>query len=273
MKPWLLLLALCVTVHAEEFSAYYTKVDSGEDFEKFSRTSDEADIVVQGVAGNSGRLVFSRATSYLPVWETGKTRHPFQELTPRSGDGPATRPDKVNTYSVARIIESTPERVVIHWRYLPKFTPGNPNPTKTNLPYYPRTPEPGTELALVASDKFVDEYFTVTPDGHLERSFRSATPKREDWTDPQNLATFTLQLNSDGIQPLGEKPPVRSAPRPPVAGSPVVDRTVVFPLIHCAIARAFLRLPCQAEFAQRGSWRRLRISDSPIGAIIPDSSG
>ena len=230
MKPWLLLLALCVTVHAEEFSAYYTKVDSGEDFEKFSRTSDEADIVVQGVAGNSGRLVFSRATSYLPVWETGKTRHPFQELTPRSGDGPAARPDKVNTYSIARIIETSPERVVIHWRYLPKFTPGNPNPTKTNLPYYPRTPEPGTELALVASDKFVDEYFTVTPDGHLERSFRSATPKREDWTDPQNLATFTLQLNSDGIQPLGEKPPVRSAPRPPVAGSPVVDRTVVSPV-------------------------------------------
>ena len=106
MKYLLLLLALCATTHATEFSAYYTKIDSGEDFERFSRTSDEADIVVQGVAGDSGRLVFSRATSYLPVWETGKTRHPFKELTPRSGDGPAMRPDKVNTYSIARIIES-----------------------------------------------------------------------------------------------------------------------------------------------------------------------
>ncbi|MGA1129889.1 MAG: hypothetical protein ACO3XN_07470, partial [Chthoniobacterales bacterium] len=74
MKAVLFLLALCVTGHATEFSAFYTRVDSGEDFEKFSRTSDEADIVVQGVADNSGRLVFSRATSYLPVWETGKTR-------------------------------------------------------------------------------------------------------------------------------------------------------------------------------------------------------
>ena len=217
MKPILLLIILSLGAPAAEFGAFYTKVDSGEDFEKFTRTGDEADIVVQGVARDSGRLVFSRATSYLPVWETGKTRHPFQELTPRSGDGPATRPDKVNTYSVARIIESTPQRVVIHWRYLPKFTPGNPNPTKTNLPYYPRTPEPGTEIDLVASDKFVDEYFTVTPDGRVERTFRAATPKREDWTDPQNLATSTLQLNSNGIQPLGEKPPVRSAPRPPVA--------------------------------------------------------
>ena len=105
------------------------------------------------------------------------------------------RPDKVNTYSIAIIIESSPERVVIHWRYLPKFTPGNPHPTKTNLPYHPRTPEPGTELHLAASDKFVDEYFIVTPDGKVERTFRAATPKREDWTDPQNLASYTLQLS------------------------------------------------------------------------------
>ncbi|MEN9469608.1 MAG: hypothetical protein RL630_1341 [Verrucomicrobiota bacterium] len=230
MKSLLLLLALCVTAHATEFSAYYTKVDSGEDFEKFSRTSDEADIVVQGVAGNSGRLVFSRATSYLPVWEAGKTRHPFKELTPRSGDGPATRPDNVNTYSVARIIESSPERVVIHWRYLPKFTPGNPNPTKTNLPYHPRTPEPGTELHLAAPDKFVDEYFIVTPDGKVERTFRAATPNREEWTDPQNLATYTLQLSSNGIKPLAEKSPVRSAAKPPVAGSPLVERTITPPV-------------------------------------------
>ena len=233
------ILALCALagasfLHAErpapEFSAYYTKVDSGEDFEKFSRTSDEADIVVQGVAGNSGRLVFSRATSYLPVWETGKTRNPFKELTPRSGDGPATRPDSLNSYSVARIIESSPERVVIHWRYLPKFTPGNPHPTKTNLPHHPRTPEPGTELHLAAADKFVDEYFTVTPDGKVERTFRAATPKREEWTDPQNLVTYTLQLSPKGINPLAEKPPVRSAAKPPVAGSPVIERTVVPPV-------------------------------------------
>ena len=115
--------------------------------------------------------------------------------------------------SVARIIESSPERVVIHWRYLPKFTPGNPPPTKSNLPYFPRTPEPGTQIDFVTNDKFVDEYFTVTPDGRVERTFRAGTPKTEDWTDSQNLASSTLQLSSNGIQPLGEKPPVRSAAR------------------------------------------------------------
>jgi hypothetical protein len=215
---------------AAEFGAYYTKVDSGEDFEKFSRTSEEADIVVHGIAGTSGRIVFSRATSYLPVWETGKKRYPFPELTPRRGDGPATRPDTINAYSVARIIKSSPERVVIHWRYLPKFTAGNPPPMKANLPYFPRKSEPGAQLDLVAADKVVDEYFAVTPDGKVVRTFRAATSRREDWTDPQNLVSYALQLSSNGIQLLGEKPPVRSVPKPPVAGSPVIDRTVMPPV-------------------------------------------
>jgi hypothetical protein len=212
------------------FAAYYTKVDSGEEFEKFSRTEPSADIVVRGVGDSGGRLVFWRGSSYLPYWEVGGKKWFLDELTPRSGDGPKNRPDNVNTYSVARIIESSPEKVVIHWRYLPKFTPGNPTPTKKNLAYFPRTPEPGAELALAASDKFVDEYFIVTPDGKVERTFRAATPKREDWLDAQNLATSTLQLSSSGIQPLGEKPAVRSAPKPPVAGSSVVSRTVASPV-------------------------------------------
>lgn len=215
---------------SDSFAAYYTHIDTGEDFEKFSRTESQADIVVRGLGKSGGRLVFWRGSSYLPYWEVEGKKWFLDELTERSGDGPKNRPDNVNTYSVVRIIENSPEKVVVHWRYLPKFTAGNPTPTKKNLPYFPRTPQPGTELDLAASDKFVDEYFTITPDGKVERTFRAATPKREDWTDPQNLATSTLQLSSSGIQSLGEKPAVRSGPKPPVAGSPVVSRTVAPPV-------------------------------------------
>ena len=31
---------------SEDFEAYYTKINSGEDFEKFSRTGEYADIIV-----------------------------------------------------------------------------------------------------------------------------------------------------------------------------------------------------------------------------------
>jgi fructokinase len=41
MKSFIFLIILSLGAHAAEFGAYYTKVDSGEDFEKFSRTSDE----------------------------------------------------------------------------------------------------------------------------------------------------------------------------------------------------------------------------------------
>ncbi|MCP4455877.1 MAG: hypothetical protein GY809_30835, partial [Planctomycetes bacterium] len=51
------------------FGAYYTKIDSGQAFEAFSRTDRHADIVVPVTAAH-GRLVFWRGASYLPYWET-----------------------------------------------------------------------------------------------------------------------------------------------------------------------------------------------------------
>ena len=54
--------------HAD-FGAYYTKVDSGEVFEEFSRTGPEADIVVRDIGPEHGRFVFWRGSSYLPYFE------------------------------------------------------------------------------------------------------------------------------------------------------------------------------------------------------------
>jgi hypothetical protein len=49
------------------FGAYYTKINSAQPFEKYSRTGKYADIIVQ-VADAGGKLFFSRGASYLPYW-------------------------------------------------------------------------------------------------------------------------------------------------------------------------------------------------------------
>ena len=217
-------------VRAEEFGAYYTKVDSGEEFERVSRTGPEADIVVRGLGEGGGRLVFWRGSSYLPYWEVGGEKHFLKELTPRSGDGSASRPDKVNSYSVARIIESSPEKVVIHWRYLPRFEGSNPHFTETNLVSLKDHLGDKRPEHLVAADKFVDEYFSITPDGRVERTFRPGTEKYDDWADPKNVTTQELKLTAKGIEVVSEKAPERSMPPAALKGNPLVAKTVIPPV-------------------------------------------
>ena len=122
-------------LQAAEFGAYYTKIDSGEAFEKYSRTLPYADVVVRNIGTDGGRLVFWRGSSYLPYWEAGGEKWFFEELTERAGDGPAKRPDNVNTYSRARIVKSSADEVVVHWRYLPKFEGRNPHFNAVNIPF------------------------------------------------------------------------------------------------------------------------------------------
>ena len=104
-----------------EISVYYTKLTTGQDWEKYDRTGQFSDIVVDFGDGN-GKFVFWRGSSYLPYWENSNgERFYVNEVISRSGDGDQVMPDRVNTYSHVRIIESTPDKVVVHWRYLPEF--------------------------------------------------------------------------------------------------------------------------------------------------------
>jgi len=73
MKVWLKVAVICIVVLvasdmalAGKFRAYYTKIDSGEAFEKYSRTGPYADIVVEL---GEGKFVFWRGSSYLPYWD------------------------------------------------------------------------------------------------------------------------------------------------------------------------------------------------------------
>jgi len=216
---------------ATEFGAYYTKVDSGEEFERYSRTGEHADIVVRGVGNGIGRFVFHRSSSYIPYWKTAKGKWYVEELTDREGDGTEKMPDRTNTYSVARIIESSPEKVVIHWRYLPNFEGVNPHFNPTNLKLI-MARDKIAELPkhLVDTVHFVDEYFTITPDGTVTRTFKPGTEKHDDWADPRNIIVQKLNLSADGIKAKIVHKPVKTEPAKPIQGNRVVANAVVAPI-------------------------------------------
>jgi Concanavalin A-like lectin/glucanases superfamily len=166
------------------FGAWYTRKNVDEEWHHQSRTDEFTDVMVR-FAGTSGELLFWRGTSYLPCWKPGDRSVPFEEVIPRRGDGPPERPDKVNRYSNARIIESTPERVVIHWRYMPEM-PVNVGPTN-NLP---------------DQTKMADEYFVVFPDRTVVRAVLAGQARYEEWRQSAPGRLFRYRLGEQGVEKL-----------------------------------------------------------------------
>ena len=213
-------------LRADDLSAFYTKIDSGEAFEKVSRTRPVADIVVRNVGRDGGRLVFWRGSSYLPYWEVDGNKWFFEELTERAGDGPENRPDNVNTFSHVRIVESTPEQVVVHWRYLPMFEGRNPHFNATNLSFHPDV-EP---KHLVETTNFVDEYYTIKSDGSVIRTFKKGTEHFDAWADPENHLTHEITLSRKGIEVTKVSPAKLSVKSKRVKGSLSLAKTVIPPV-------------------------------------------
>ena len=189
-----------------DFFAYYTKIDSGEGFEKFSHTGEFADVVVKV---GRGELVFHRSSSYLPYWETKDGRWYLDEIVKRSGDGPSKRPDKNNIYAFCRIIEDTSEEIVVHWRYFGNFKLGShAQPVGGNVGF----------------DGVVHEYFSIRPDGTVARTIRQGTKKLDDWNDPANRTTQKLKLTAKGITELSKSGPKTSiADIGPIEGAKVLE--------------------------------------------------
>jgi hypothetical protein len=83
---------------SDDFGAYYSKVNTGADWETYDRTGDYADIIVD-FGKQNGKFIFWRGSSYLPYWETVKGKKVYvDEIIPRSGDGTKTMPDRVNAF-------------------------------------------------------------------------------------------------------------------------------------------------------------------------------
>ena len=209
-----LLFAGCTVrplVPSEDFGAYYTKINSSEEFERFSRTGDYADIVVD-LGKENGRLVFWRGSSYLPYWETAAGKRIFvDEIIPRKGDGEGRMPDKVNTYSRVFIIENNDKQVVVHWRYLPEFEGGNPH-------------------SGVSATDFVEENFTISPNGKVFRTIKKGTVKIDDWNDPLNVAIQEFTLTDSGISGKSFQKAKKTKSVEVVTGNAVVAQPVVKPV-------------------------------------------
>ncbi|MHC4541124.1 MAG: LamG domain-containing protein [Planctomycetota bacterium] len=156
-------------------------------------TGRYADIVVN--VGKYGQFVFSRESSYLPSWKTPKGKWFVSDLLPREKDIACL-------YSYVRIIENTPAKILIHWRYMP-------------------------DLAKLRQADVVHESFTISPDGTVSRQVRQATG----WVDEWKVTRQRLKLAADGIREVVLEPEhLVKASFAPIPGAQVKDVAVGEPV-------------------------------------------
>ena len=206
-----IILATALVSGQIDFGAYYTKLNTGQDWETYSRTGEHPDIKVD-ISKAGGQLVFWRGSSYLPYWKTSKGQWNLAEIVPRSGDGTTQMPDRVNLFSHVEIITNTASEIVIHWRYLSTFSAGNP-------------------YGNVDPNNFTEEVFTISPDGKVKRVIKKGTEKIDDWNDPLNQLTQNLQLGASGIKEISRVEPRHSAPAAKLVGNPEKGPSVVKPCV------------------------------------------
>ncbi len=177
-------------------------------------TGRYADVVVN--LGPGRQLVFSRESSYLPFWKTDRGKWSVKEIVPR-------QKDIACLYSYVRIIENRPDRVLVHWRYMP-------------------------DLRNVGFATAVHEYFEIAPDGKVIRKIRKATEKLDDWNDPENVTVHTLQLTPKGIKQISLKPAKLSRRAgQPVARSPVKADVIGSPAAWWRFDEGLLRRPYERK--------------------------
>lgn len=164
----------------DQFYAYYTKLPSNfdllEDYQEklFGKYSD---LIVK--VGEKGNVVFSRNTSYLPVWQTDNKEWSFPESVTRQGDGPQHRPDILSKYSHVRLIKQSADTILIHWRYF-------------------------SDMNYVELDGVIEEYYKITPDLKVIRSVQEGTVFIEDWKNRSGKSQQIFQLSGAGISLVSE---------------------------------------------------------------------
>ncbi|MEM8567775.1 MAG: LamG domain-containing protein [Bacteroidota bacterium] len=123
------------------------------------------------------QIIFSKHSSFLPIWKIDGQSYHFPELVERKGDGPEGRPDLISQYSHARVIKKSRDTVVVHWRYFPDLKKINP-----------------TDV--------VEEYFTVNSHKTVIRTSKKGTSKFKDWKGHSGMITQFIELNSNGVKVL-----------------------------------------------------------------------
>jgi hypothetical protein len=162
---------------AGKFGAFYTTLKFDATWDETRRVGPDSDVVVR-FPNAAIQLVFWQGTNYVPAWVTENNRwytDEFMEVYghPRCPDGEDCEPmsDKQERYSHVRILESTPARAVIHWRY-----------ALSEVERYGIADAPTT----TAWGDWADEYWTVYPDGvAIRRQILWSTVPERDKTEFQ----------------------------------------------------------------------------------------
>jgi hypothetical protein len=138
------------------FGAFYTTLHFDAVWDRSRRIGPDSDVVVR-FENAPTQLIFWQGNNYVPSWVTENNRWYTDEFMetyghPRCPDGEDCEPmsDKQARYSHVRILENTPARVVVHWRYALSEV------EKYGIADSP-TPRGWGDWA--------DEYWTVYPDG------------------------------------------------------------------------------------------------------------
>jgi len=103
------------------FGAYYTHLKYYWEWDDLWRIADHPDVVVQ-FDDSPVRVVFWRGTRYSPAWVTENNLWMADQSVEAWDDKEGCfehMQDRHCRYSHVRIIENTPARVVVHWRYAP----------------------------------------------------------------------------------------------------------------------------------------------------------
>jgi len=140
----------------------------GADSDSSARVGPHTDIMVR-LGDDDDKLIFRRDQGYLPVWYTESYgEEGLSEIVTRSNCETT-----VNTYSRVYLIENNPARAIVHWRYAPDCD----------------------SLGVTA---WVNEYFTVYPDGLCMRTVKNAAGTTFSQWDAAVPDIYSLQLLSDG---------------------------------------------------------------------------
>ncbi len=133
------------------FGAYYTRLQYYDEWEALWPIGPYPDVVVQ-FDGSPIRVVFWRGTRYSPAWvmENGlwMTDQSVEAWDDTSGCFEHMQ-DPQCRYSHVRVIENTPARIVVHWRYAA---------VSSRNTLWKTDERTGWGL-------WVDEYYTFYPDG------------------------------------------------------------------------------------------------------------
>ncbi len=103
------------------FGAYYTHLKYYWEWDDLWRIDDHPDVVVQ-FDDSPVRVVFWRGTRYSPAWVTENNLWMADQSVEAWDNKEGCfehMQDRHCRYSHVRIIENTPVRVVVHWRYAP----------------------------------------------------------------------------------------------------------------------------------------------------------